>query len=350
MKPLITILLASILIGCIADQDIKISFETYVPEQLNDGWELSTPEAEGFDRSELNAVYQRLFSEDFYPTARSLLIIRNGKLVAEAYCKDKADRDQFHALQSATKSITSIIMGIAVGQNLIDSLNMPIYHFIPEYFDDNPQKRDITLYHALTMQTGLAFVNDDHTNALYNYQGSSLKYVLSKNMRFAPGTSYYYNDGDPQLISGVIQAVSGMTMEQFAQKNLFQPLGIQNYNWEKHADGSTFGAVALWLTPRDMAKIGKLMAQDGTWENKQILSPEWVEESTRIHANTNYGYYWYNYEGEHTFWAQGRGGQIIYVNQNENAVIVLTTDSFSDEILSPGIRSLIYDSMAAIID
>ncbi|MHA2099559.1 MAG: serine hydrolase domain-containing protein [Candidatus Kariarchaeaceae archaeon] len=346
----VTFLFACIFSSCVTDPEIKLKFEEYVPEQLNDGWEISTPQAEGFDPSRIDRIYADLFSEDLYPTARSMLIIRNGKLVAEAYCKDKADRERFHAMQSATKSITSMTMGIAVDKGLVDSLNIAVFNYIPEYFDNDNRKRDITIYHTLTMQTGLAFVNDDHTNELFNYSGNSLDYVLQKNLRFLPGSSFYYNDGDPQLISAIIQKVSGMTMEQFADENLFHPLGINNYQWENHSDGITFGAFGLWQTPRDMAKIGKLMVQNGTWNNEQIISTAWIEESIRIHANTNYGYYWWNYEGGTTFFAEGRGEQLIYVNQEKNIAVVLTTDSFSNEILSPGIRSLIFLAVDAIIE
>jgi CubicO group peptidase (beta-lactamase class C family) len=341
---------AAILSGCLTDPDVKLSYQSHTPEQLNDGWEVSTPATEGFDSAEIDRIYTDLYSEDLFPTARGLLIVRNGRLVAEAYCKDRADRDQFHAIQSATKSITSMAMGVAIDEGLIDSVNQTVYEFIPEYFDNDIRKREITLYHALTMQTGLAFVNDDHTNELINAKGSSVAYVLKKNLRFEPGSSFYYNDGDPQLISAVIQKVSGMSLEKFAYQNLFQPLGIHNYLWEKASDGVTFGAVGLWLTPRDMAKLGGLMAQNGSWNNQQILAADWIEESTSIHANTNYGYYWWKFEADSGFQAIGRGEQVIYINQTENLVVVLTTDSFSDEILSPGIRNLIYRAEAAIVD
>lgn len=342
-------LLSCFYTGCLIDPEIKLEFDTYIPESLNDGWEISTALEEDLDPDKIDRVYKDLFSEDLYPTARSLLIVRNNKLIAEAYCKDKEDRENFHALQSATKSITSMVMGIAIDNGLVDSLNIPVFDFIPEYFDDNPHKRFITLYHALTMQTGLSFVNSDHTNKLFNYQGSSIEYVLGKELRFEPGSSFYYNDGDPQLISAVIQKVAGKTMANYADENLFIPLGINNYYWEKHSDGVTFGAVALWLIPRDMAKIGQLMVQNGIWNNEQIISEEWIEQSIQIHANNNYGYYWWNYKGGKIFSAEGRGEQIIYINQENNIVVVLTTDSFSDERLSPGIRNLIFYAVDAII-
>jgi CubicO group peptidase (beta-lactamase class C family) len=278
------------------------------------------------------------------------LIVRNGKLVAEGYCKDKGDRERIHAIQSATKSITSIVAGIAIDKGIIPSVEATIYSFIPQHFDTDPKKREITLYHALTMQTGLAFVNDDHTNELFNCKGSSLEYVLHKGLRFNPGTSFYYNDGDPQLVSGVVQASSGLSLETFANQHLFDPIGIDEYLWESHSDGVNYGAVALWLKPRDMARIGKLMAQNGNWEGQQIVSQTWIGESTAIHANTNYGYYWWNFAWENAFMAIGRGEQIIFVDRDKDVVVVLTTDSFSDSNLSPGIRDLVYGVIAAIID
>jgi len=350
MKSIWLLVIVAILPGCLLDPALKLPFDSYEPEQLSDGWEVSSPESEGFDAQQVKTIYEKLFDENEFPTARGLLIIRHGHLVAEAYCKTKTDRDKPHALQSATKSVTSMATGIAIDQGLISSVDQKIYEFIPEYFDQDPKKHEITLYHALTMQTGLAFVNDDHTGELINCDGSSLEYVLHKSLRFNPGASFYYNDGDPQLISGVIQAVSGKSLDAYARENLFQPLGITNYLWEASKDGVNYGAVGLWLKPRDMARIGQLMLQNGLWQGEQIISPEWIAESTAIHANTNYGYYWWNYGWEGAFMAIGRGEQIIYVNQPESTVVVLITDAFSDEILSPGIQDLVFDVMDAIIE
>ena len=317
--------------GCLGDEDIKISNEGHTPEILNDGWEISTPGQEGFSEEAINEVYNNFYSEDLYPSIHSLLIVRNGKLVAEAYCRDKKDRDRFHNIQSATKSITSLLVGIAIDQGLIDSVGQTVYHFIPEYFDDDVNKREITLRDVLTMETGLDFDNDKHTVELINWKGSTLEYVLQKNLIFTPGTDWYYGDGNPQLLSGIIQKVSGKTEEEFAGENLFNPLYISLYQWEKAADGLTFGAVGLWLTPRDMAKIGKLMVQDGMWEGRQIVSPEWIAESTRRQSShQNYGYYWYPWEEENAYFAEGHGGQLIYVVPDQQLSIVITADSYSN--------------------
>ncbi len=331
------ILCACFFTSCLKDENIKLPFKSdateqnYTPESLNDGWEISTPEEAGFDSDKINEVYQRFYSEDLYPTIHCLLIVRNGKLVAEAYCRDKKDRDQFHNIQSATKSITSLLTGIAIDKGFIESVDQTVYHFIPEYFDDDVRKREITLHHVLTMETGLDFDNDVHTVKLFNSKGSSLEFVLHKDLIFAPGTDWYYGDGNPQLLSGIIQKVTGKTEEAFAVEYLFIPLGIKNYQWEKHDDGLTFGAVGLWLIPRDMAKIGQLMLQNGLWNGEQIVSAEWIAKSTRLQtSHQNYGYYWYPWQERKAFYAEGHGGQLIYVVPEKQLVIVITADSYSD--------------------
>jgi CubicO group peptidase (beta-lactamase class C family) len=349
---IIVILFTSIFSNCLKDGDIKSIFESYIPEQLNDGWEISTPEHEGFDSDKIHRVYEKVFSEDIYPTIHSLIIVRNNKLIVEAYCRDQKERDQFHNLQSVTKSITSILMGIAIDKGFIGSVNKPIYDIIPEYFDNDIRKRNITLYHALTMQTGLDFDNDVNTEELYINAENSLEYVLSRGLIFLPGTDYHYNDGDPQLISGVIQKVTGKSEEEFALENLFNPLGIDYYQWEKHRDNTTFGAFGLWLKPRDMAKIGKLMEQNGFWDGEQIVSSEWVEESTALRIPSDYyGYYWHNIEHDTgAIYAVGHGGQYIYIVPHVNLVIVTTADPYSDMgALSEDFHIIFNDIIDAII-
>ena len=346
------IILTGVLFSCLTDPNIKLSYEGYQPTRLNDGWELSTPELEGFSTDAINQVYERFYSEDLYPAIHSLLIARNGKLIAEAYCRDKKERDQYHSLQSATKSITSLLVGIAIDQGYIDSVSQTVYHFIPEYFDGDVRKREITLHHVLTMETGLDFDNDKHTEELFNSKGSSLEYVLHKNLIFLPGTDWYYGDGNPQLLSGIIQRTTSKSEEEFARENLFTPLGISNYLWEKHADGLTFGAFGLWLTPRDMAKIGKLMVQNGMWNGQQLVSAEWVAESTRLQtSHQTYGYYWYPWEELEAFYASGHGGQLIYVVPGEQLVVVITADSYSNsQALSSNFGELFINIVNAIIE
>jgi CubicO group peptidase (beta-lactamase class C family) len=135
------------------------------------------------------------------------------------------------------------------------------------------------------METGLDYDNDIHTGEMIYCKGSSLEYILSRPMVFEPGTDWYYGDGNPQIMSGIITRASGKTMRELADEFLFEPMGIKQYLWENHSDGLTFGGMGLWLKPRDMAKIGKLMLNGGNWEGRQLISNEWVSASTVRQAN-----------------------------------------------------------------
>ncbi len=335
----------------ISDEDLKLPYAGYSPESLGDGWEVSTPEAEGLDPEIVDEVYRKLFSRVVYPTAQSLLVVRHGRLVAEAYVRDPADRERPHHIQSVTKSITSILTGIAMDQGLLNSVQAPLHQLIPEAFDDDPAKRSITLFHALTMQTGLQFDNDVNTAELFHSGGSSLEYVLHRKLVFAPGTSFDYHDGNPQLVSGALQAVSGITEEQYAARYLFDPLGIEDYRWEHHGDGLTFGAFGLWLRPRDMAKIGLMLARGGIFDGTRIVSSEWIDEARTPHTTAgDYGYYLWLFPGG-VFRAEGHGGQVIHVVQHDDLVVVLTADPYSDSSsLSPGMYGLIDEIVSAVRD
>ena len=352
-KYIFIILTITILISCLVEENINLPFNGYQPQNLNDGWIVSNPTDEGMNAEKINEVYSKVYDEDYYPTVHSLLIVRNGRLIAEGYTKDKSERGIPHNIVSATKSISSILTGIAIDKGFINSVNNTVFEYLPEYFDDDLRKRAINLHHVLTMETGLNFDNDVHTNEMFNYKGSSLEFVLHKKLLFLPGEEWYYGDGNPQLISGIIEVVTGKSEEKFAEQYLFGALGIENYHWEKHADGLNYGAKGLWLLPRDMAKIGQLMVQQGSWQGKQIVSPEWIHISTGVQSeNQNYGYYWYPDVRFKAYYAEGHGGQVIWIGPEQQLVIVFTADSYakSYNLLSKSYTPLINGIIESIIN
>jgi len=314
------------LAGCLTDPELKVAYEGYEPEVLNDGWETSTPEAADMDGEALERVFRDLFREDRHATVRALLVVRHGKLVAEGYARDPLDRNRIHNVQSVAKTVTSLLAGIALDEGVLPSLDEPLYALMPRYFDDDPRKRGLTLRHALTQQTGLDFYNPEDTGPFMYSRGSSLANVLHRPLAFDPGTDFYYSDGNPQLVSGAIQIASGMSMEAFAARRLFAPLGIDHWRWEHHADGVTFGANGLWLRPRDMARIGQLALDRGIWRGERVVSEDWIRESTRIHADGDYGFYWWVYQGGRLIAARGAGGQAIVVAPELDLVVVETSD------------------------
>jgi CubicO group peptidase (beta-lactamase class C family) len=334
--------------GCLTDPDMKMPFVGFEPERVDDGWAVSTPEAEGLDAAGLERVFRDFFREDIHPTARGLLVVRRGKLVAEGYPRDPADRERLHNVQSATKSVTSLAAGIALDEGLLPSVDVPLYDLMPQHFDDDPRKRTLTLRDALSMRTGLAFDNDKDTGAFMHSDGSSLANVLHRPLIFDPGTDYWYTDGNAQLVSGAVHAAAGTSLETFAADRLFAPLGIRRWRWEHHADGVSFGANGLWLRPRDMARLGQLMLQGGVWQGRRLVSSAWLEESLRIQANGDYGLYWWVYHGGRIFAAKGAGGQQIVVVPELELVVVLTADPWAHSWeFSPGIGEVMDRVLAA---
>lgn len=196
-----------------------------------------------------------MYSDQRFLMARSMLIIRNGKLVAEAYPHDMSDCDKIANIQSCTKSVTSIMVGIAIRNGIDISVEDKLYNIYPDIFDADIRKREITIKNALTMQTGLEFSNDKNTHQLYQTESNSAKFVLSFPYINAPGTIMNYNDGAPHLISKAIEIKTGKPLNEYANNMLFEPLNIKDWKWENAKDGTTFGAFSLYLKPRDFAKF-----------------------------------------------------------------------------------------------
>ena len=321
--------LVLMLSSCLKEVNLNEPYTGYTPEKIGDSWIISSPDKENMDSHLIDQVYFDFFNENRYPTAQGLLIVRHGKLVAEGYCKDANDLYSLQNIKSATKSITSILTGIMLDIGEIESLDSTIYNYLPEYFDDDKRKRSITIKQVLTMETGLNFNDDIHTREMLYHPGSSLKFVLEKDLVFDPGTDWYYGDGNPQLISGLIQKLTGRSESEFAEKYLFDPLGIKDYLWETTRDGLTIGSIGLWLTPRDMAKIGLLMANKGIWNGTRVVTESWVMESTRNQSLfQNYGYYWHPVEDK-AYYAEGHGGQLIWIYPEYDLVVVITSDPYT---------------------
>jgi len=351
-RTLLYLLLGTSLNSCLKDEPIKLKYQGFEPVALNDGWQISNPEAENINRDGLEQAYKLVYDEQRYVMARSLLVFRNGKLVAEAYPNDKEDRSKYHNIQSCTKSITAMLMGVAIQQNIVTSLDGKLYDIYPDLFDDDLVKREITLSDALTMRSGIDFRNDKHTLKLYSTPKNSTTYVLSLDRKSTPGTTVQYNDGDPHLLSKVIETKSGKSLADFANENVFQKLGISNWQWESAKDGTTFGAFSLFVTPRDLGKIGQLLVQNGTWKNEQIIDSTYLQNavSKQVYNDLNnkpYGYYFWIYPQWNAYAALGHGGQFMFVAPDKNLVVVYTAWPYAGYELwddNEALMSLIYDS------
>lgn len=314
------------LISCLKDEPLKQPYSGFTPVDIGDEWILSSPSHENMDSIKLDEVFRYFYRENEFMLGRSMTIIRNGKIVAEAYSMEDKDIHQIQNIKSATKSFTGILACIALQNGILDSVNQRFSDIYPEYFENYQDKKEITIEQALTMRTGLVRDNKDDG---YNFfmTKNTIEFALSSQRRYPPGTSFYYTDVNPQLVSYAIQRKVGKPLSEFANEYLFDPLGIDEWYWQAGRDGVTYGASNLNLKPRDMAKFGQMLLQNGRWGNTQIVDSAWVSDATKQHVWLDYWAYgygiWIN-PADKVFWAAGHGGQTIMIAPDKNLVIVVT--------------------------
>ena len=328
MRKILLLLLLYVAAACLKDEPFKRPYAGFEPVQGPDGWEISSPENENMDRSVLEQAYQLVYSDERYLMARSLLVFRNSRLVAEAYPDDPDDIGKYYNIQSCTKSVTSLITGIAVQEGSITSLDEELYSMYPGYFDPDERKRTLTLKDALTMQTGLEFDNGESTMPLYTSE-NTVQFVLSQPWLYPSGTMVNYNDGAPQLVSKAIEVKTGKILEDYATEKLFNPLGITEWKWERAGDGTTFGAFSLYLKPRDFGKLGQLLLQYGKWQGQPVADSSYLAAATSVQVSLNfsnepYGYYFWILPEYRGFAAEGHGGQFLLVVPEKELVVVYT--------------------------
>ncbi len=256
----------------------------------------------------------------------SVLVIRNGELVYEHYF-DAVTEDTVDQVWSVTKSVTSALIGIALDDGLIESVNQPIGGFFSadQLADSDPRLAEITVHELLTMTSGSWCGNDGcHDDAIGD--------VLDRELRNEPGETFVYDTGASHLLSGVLTHVTGMSESAYAEQELFAPLNIETSEWATDSDGDNFGGKGLQLRPRDMAKFGQLFLDQGVWQGEQLISAEFVQQATTSQVETGeasgYGYLWWlgEVEGYASYAAVGFGGQFVHVVPELELVTVLTSN------------------------
>lgn len=277
------------------------------PKRFDDGWKVSTLEAEGMDTGIITRLTNQVIDGKI-KGIHSILIVKNGAVVHEVYF-GAYKRESLHTMYSITKSVTSGLIGIAIDKGYIDSVDETVGELLPEYVTDIKDDRfkNVTVEQLLTMTSGLqwdewSYPYSDKRNSEY-YQvrsGDWVKYVLELPVRDEPGSRWVYNTGGVHVLSAIIKERTGLHASQFAEKYLFGPLGITRFSWNTDPKGhSCTGGTrgGLKLRTRDAAKFGMVFMRDGKWNGKQVISKEWVRESTSKHAttvrNTGYGYLWW---------------------------------------------------------
>ena len=261
---------------------------------------------------------------------RSILVSVDGELLAEQYFHGAAPHRAAN-LKSASKSIISVLVGIALDQGNLDGIDTTLDRFFPEYLDD-PAKGRITVEDLLTMRSGLE-TTSNRNYGRWVQSGNWVRHVLTRPLVSKPGSRMIYSTGNTHLLSALITKASGMDTYSFARRYLGEPMGISVPRWTTDPQGIYFGGNQMSMTPRDMLAIGEMYLNCGRVGTTQIVSEKWVRTSILPHATRTrsrdraYGYGWWvrDLYGYDAFYAWGYGGQFIYVVPGLRLVTVMTS-------------------------
>ena len=356
----LTLTFSFILASCLKDEPMKIPFQSFSPHNLGDGWELAEPETVGIDHEALKEIYKYVHEDVNLWQIRSLLVFRNNKLIAESYMKNPDDRTTPRAIWSCTKQVIGILTGIAVDKGLV-SVGDKISNYLPQV-SLHLDKKEITIENLLMMKSGIGFENDGYNGGpavmAREEVASSIEYILGLKMHSTQGTKFNYNDGDPHLISAVLQQATGKTTRDWAWEVLFDKIGITRLEWLNYKDGITFGGYGIKTTPRELGKFGQLILNDGMWGSEQIVSKNWLDEMTSEKVSSHemygddlaFGYQWWKETKRNLSIMWGRGGQLVFINKSKNLIVVITgeTNTGGDFNLSAYDALPIYDRINSI--
>lgn len=281
-------------------------------------------------------VLSQIFEEaESISSVRSLLIQQNGERIAEDYFNGASAGQKINS-KSASKSIISLLVGIAIDNGIIESVDDRAAEYLPQYFENisDSTKHEITIKDLLTMRAGL------ETTSFHNYgrwviSDNWVRYALEQPIEEELGGRMVYSTGSSHILSAIITEASGMSTRAFANEYLFGPLNIAPGGWDRSPEGYYMGGNNLALSSEAMMRIGQMVLNGGTWNGERIVSKEWLADSFETYTRSNYnpydyGYMWWNREvgGYKTFFAWGHGGQYIFMLPELNAVVVVMSNPY----------------------
>lgn len=319
------------------------------PPDLGDGIAVGGLEFAGLDTSVANAIVRGV-TDGTYPDLHGVLVYRGGRLVLEEYFHGY-HRDRPHQMRSATKSVVSALVGIAVGRGALAGEQENVLARLPyaDYANPHPQKHALTLGDLLTHRTGLAcddWDGDSPGNESRVYPSADwVKYFLDLPVAAERGTVARYCSAGVVTAGRMVERATGEPLPAYAQRVLFDPLGIRaaDVRWDfTLAEENAHTFAQLYLRPRDMLKLGLLVRQEGRWADRQVIPADWVRRSTAAHAQIGdqaYGYYWWHQwlavptaDGPRRVdmvLASGNGGQKIFLVPSLDLVAVFTGGAFN---------------------
>jgi len=328
-------------------QDLELVEYTPLP---GDDWKVSTPAEQGLDPMLVAELY--LDAAEF-SNLYGLLVIKNGHLIAEGYF-NKGAVERKNVLQSVTKSYTSALVGIALDQGCLKSVDQKMMDFFPEFASklDDPRKEQITIRDLLQMRAG--YPDEERTPPYFDILFFSdnwhwLPHIVDFPLTSDPGTEFGYSNLTSHLLGVIVARACDTDLKSYGQENLFSPIDAEVGDWSRDADNYNFGSFEISFTARDMAKFGLLYLHHGEYEGNRVLPADWVRESLQRYSegmydnewrdeasnflgpylrDVGYGYQWWSARvGDHHFdFAWGHGGNLIILLDELDMIVVTAAD------------------------
>ena len=331
------ILIVPNLVGCGPSAE-ELAAVDYTPLSIED-WEVSTPEEQGLDPGLVAGLY---YNASKLETIYSLLVFKNGYLVAEDYFNSGSPGQQVN-IHSVTKSINSALVGIALEQGCLTSLDQKMMEFFPELNNRviDPRKKQITLQQMLQMRAGYPWEEATAEGTDLLFTGFRPSNLVDVPLAYDPGSDSAYSNLTAHLLGIIVARACQTDLRSFALENLFSPLGIQPGFWQKDWEGNYLGYSDLHLSANDLAKFGLLYLNHGEYNGTQIVPADWVHDSLQIYSkktwtvrvgrnwgDNGYGYQWWSIKaGNYRYnLAWGHGGQQIVLLDDLDMVMVVTVD------------------------
>ncbi len=350
----------AILIVCFIPQKRVLADEEYYFAEDDDSWIVVTLEARGLDSGIIEEMYDYIFGDG--QTIQSILISRDGYIIHDEYlylCQRTGDNiyynpsddlvlDQIHEnrhhIWSMTKSVTSLLVGIAIERGDLNNVSQKFFDIFPDKWKPsyiNETKKDISIEDLLTMRSGLNWSEVDDAFELWPETGYSLDYILNKTLVYEPGTRFEYSTGNVELLATILQNKTGVKLAEYAQQYLFDPIGIDEDDmewiedpWEWGSGSLTtisHGGFGIFASPRALARIGELCLNNGNWNGTQVVPAEWIQNATTTHSipigvgeGSEYGYLFWLREDYYS--AAGALGQLLSVIPELDIIVVITSE------------------------
>ncbi len=348
-------ILINFLGSCTVQQDNNLN------EPSDFTWTTSTAEKEGVNQLVIDSIHNEI-KDGRYGLVNHFLVIRNGKIIADYHYNHDYEsimkkydttnyqynydhinwhpyynQSELHTLQSVTKSITSLLVGIAYDEGLINDIHSSILPYFSGFRIDSTDslRSQISIEDLLLMQSGIQWDEesyDEATNSCVIMEASTdwIQYILNQPMDTIPGTVFEYNSGASVLLGKIVREATGKRIDKWAEEKLFKPLGITNYYWKETPKGEIDTEGGLYLTPHDLAKIGSLILNKGKWDNEQVISKSWIEKSIEpnegFFEQIKYGYQWLipsHENGQAKIIAgNGYGDQYVMISPEHDLIVV----------------------------